>query len=52
MANDKWAAQMDRRVEQMRRDPVQYVEAAKREASRTVLVASRPSTSKGKSGRR
>ncbi len=44
MASSKWSTEMDRRVAEMRRDPVKYVEAARREARRTSsLSGSAPS---------
>ncbi len=45
VATSNWSRDMDRRIEQMRRDPVQYLEVARREARRsnplTASVSSR-----------
>lgn len=40
MAERRWSTEMDRRIVEMRRDPVKYVEAARRDAGRTTTVSS------------
>jgi len=37
MTSKSWSVEMDRRVEQMRLDPVRYLETARRKAGKRVL---------------